>query len=160
MADVNKYLELAFGDMFEPLPEAAQGKCVIVCSRKTADAIRRGITVRGEEIKAQPAKKKKGRDESDTDDNDDDEAPRKSKNADQAKGEGKKRWFKGCYGCGEDRRWTACHLVGPLGQRLRCTGCGKRGHLAKVCADAAPARMAFVSKYGKPWEYEQNLSES
>ena len=62
--DINKYFELAFGDTFEPLPEAAQGRYIIVCARKTADAIRRGITIRGEEVKAQPKKKKREREDS------------------------------------------------------------------------------------------------
>ena len=65
---LNKYLELAFGDTFEPLPEAAQGKHTIVCARKTADAIRSGITIRDEEVKAHSKKRKMERDDSDTGD--------------------------------------------------------------------------------------------
>ena len=156
--DINKYLELAFGDTVEPLPEAAQGRHTIVCARKTADAIRRGITIRGEEVKAQPKKKKREREDSDTDDEESDTTAKSGKEAAQTKGDGK-RWFVGCYGCREDHRWSACHVVSPLGQRTRCTRCDKVGHMAKVCAEAALARAAFIKKYGKPWEYEQNLPE-
>ena len=51
----------------------------------------------------------------------------------------------------------ACHAVGPIGQKERCTRCGKKGHIAKVCAEAAAARAAFLKNYGKPWELEHNL---
>ena len=156
--DINKYLELAFGDTFEPPPETAQGRHTIVCARKTADAIRRSITIRREEVKAQPKKKKREREDSDTDDEEGDTTAKSGTDAAQTKGDSK-RWFVGCYGCGEDHRWSACQAVGPLGQRTRCTRCDKVVHIAKVCAEAAPARAAFIKKYGKPWEYEQNLPE-
>ena len=63
----------------------------------------------------------------------------------------------GHYGCDEDHRWSVCHAVGPIGQRERCSRCGKKGHVAKVCAEAATARAAFIRSYGKPWEFEQTL---
>ena len=157
-ADINKYLELAFGDAFEPLPEAAQGKHTIVCERKTADAVRRGITIRGEEVKAHSKKRKTESDDSDTGDEEDTKTAKKGKDVGQTRGDGK-QWFSGCYGCGEDHRWSACQAVGPLGQRKKCTRCGKIGHVAKVCADAAPARATYINKYGKPWEFEQNLPD-
>ena len=148
-ADINKYLELAFGDAFEPLPEAAQGKHTRVCASETADAIRRGITIRGEEVKAHSKKRKTESDDSDTGDEEGTKTVKKGKDMGQTKGNGK-QWFSGCYGCGEDHRWSACQAVGPLGQRKRCTRCDKIGHIAKVCADAAPARAAYIKKYGKP----------
>ena len=155
---INKYLELAFGNTFEPLPEAAQGKHTIVCARKTADAIRSGITIRDEEVKAHSKKRKMERDDSDTGDEEGTRTVKKDKDMGQTKGDDKP-WFSGCYGCGEDHRWSACQAVGPLGQRKRCTRCDKIRHIAKVCADAAPARAAYIKKYGKPWEFEQNLPD-
>ena len=113
-ADINKYLELAFGDAFEPLPEAAQGKHTIVCARNTADAIRRGITIRGEEVKAHTKKRKTESDDSDTGDEEGTKTVKKGKDVGQTKGDGK-QWFSGCYGCGEDHRWSACQVVGPPG---------------------------------------------
>ena len=68
-----------------------------------------------------------------------------------------KKWFVRCYGCGGDHRWMACHAVGPISQKERCTRCGKKGHIAKVFTEAAAAKAAFVRNYGKPWEFEQNL---
>ena len=54
---------------------------------------------------------------------------------------------------------TACHAVGPIGPKERCTCCGKKGHIAKVCMEAAAARAAFLRNYSKPWEFEQTLPE-
>ena len=59
--DINKYLELAFGDTFEPPPEIVEGKVLLVCTRKTADAVRNGVVTRGEEIKAHTKTKREGR---------------------------------------------------------------------------------------------------
>ena len=42
--DINWYLELAFGKTFEPVPEVAEGKIRLQCTRKTADAMREGVT--------------------------------------------------------------------------------------------------------------------
>ena len=153
-ADINKYLELAFGDAFEPVPVAAQGKHTIVCAHKTADAIRRGITIWGEEVKAHSKERKMESADSDTGDEEGTKTVKKGKDVGQTKGDGK-HWFSGCYGCGEDHRWSASPAVGPLGLRKRCTRCDKIGHVAKVCADAAPARAAYIKKYGEPWEFEQ-----
>ena len=50
--DINRYLEVAFGNIFEPLPESAEGKVRLQCTRKTADEMPKGVTIRGEEIKA------------------------------------------------------------------------------------------------------------
>ena len=50
--DINWYLELAFGNSFEPLLEATEGKDRLQCTQKMADAMRKGVTIRGEEIKA------------------------------------------------------------------------------------------------------------
>ena len=49
--DINRYLEQAFGNTFKPLPESAEGKVCLRCTRKMADAMREGVTIRGEEIK-------------------------------------------------------------------------------------------------------------
>ena len=65
--DINRYLELAFGNTFEPLPESAEGKVRLQCTRKTADAMRKGVIIRGEEIKAHAMKKR------DADNNDEEE---------------------------------------------------------------------------------------
>ena len=32
--------------------------------------------------------------------------------------------------------------------------------IAKVCADAVPARAAYVKRYSKPWVFEQNLLDA
>ena len=56
--DINQYLELAFKNTFEPLPETAQGQVGLQCTRKTADGMRKGVTIRGEEIKARTTKKR------------------------------------------------------------------------------------------------------
>ena len=55
--DINKYLELPFTDTFEPLPETAEGKVRLVCTRKMADAVRKGVVIRGGEIKAHAKKR-------------------------------------------------------------------------------------------------------
>ena len=65
--DLNKYLELLFGDTFEPLPETAKGKVTLTCARKTAGTVRKGVVIRGEEIKAQA---KQGRDAGSGEDDD------------------------------------------------------------------------------------------
>ena len=40
--DIYRYMELTFGDTFEPLIETAEGKVRLKCTRKTADAARKG----------------------------------------------------------------------------------------------------------------------
>ena len=123
----------------------------------------KGVTIRGEEIKAH-AKKKQDADSSNEEEPSDDggggsmrRGAGKSGGRDGKSGKaGAKKWFVGCYGCGGDHRWTACHALGPIGQMERCTSCGKKGHIAKVCTEGAAATAAFVTNYGKPWEFEQN----
>ena len=122
------------------------------------------VTIRGEEIKAH-AKKKRDVDSSHEEEPSDDDGGGNmrrgaGKSADKDGKSGKAgMWFSGCYGCGVDHRWTACHAVGPIGQKERCTRCGKKGHIAKVCTEAAAARAAFLKNNGKPWEFEQNLPD-
>ena len=70
--DINWYLKLAFRNTFEPLPESAEGKVRLQCTRKTADAMRKGVTIRGEKIKAH-AKKKRDADSSDEEEPSDDD---------------------------------------------------------------------------------------
>ena len=107
-SNINKSRELASGDTFEALPQAAQGEHIVACTRKTADTIRSGVTIRGEEIRAQPKKKKDHNNRGDKDEP-------AAKEGSQKKNDGRK-WFVGCYGCGEDHHWSARQLVGPLGQ--------------------------------------------
>ena len=56
--DINKYSELAFWDTFEPLSKTAEGKVSRACTRKTADAVHKGVVSRGEEIKAHTKRKR------------------------------------------------------------------------------------------------------
>ena len=70
--DINRYLELAFGNTFEPLPESTEGKVRLQCTRKTYEAMRKGVTIRGEEIKAH-SKKKRDADSSDKEEPSDDD---------------------------------------------------------------------------------------
>ena len=159
--DINRYMELAFRDTFEPLRALAEGKVHLQCARKTADAVRKEVIIRGEEIKAHVKKKRDADNNDEEEPSDDDDnggnrcsAGKSDGRAGRSGKAGAKMWFVGCYGCGGDHRWTACHAVGPIGQKERCTRCGKKGHIAKVCTQAASARAAFLSNYGKPWEFE------
>ena len=49
--DINKYVDLAFGDTFEPLLETGAGNVRLVCSKKMANAVRKGVVIRGEDLK-------------------------------------------------------------------------------------------------------------
>ena len=55
--DISRYLELAFGNTIKPLAESAEGKLRLQRTRKTADAMCKGMTIRGEEIKVHAKKK-------------------------------------------------------------------------------------------------------
>ena len=173
--DINKCLELSFENTFEPLTETTEGKISTACTRKVADAVPKGVVVRGEEIKA-PAKRKRAASSTDDEAPNEDEGQQDEHKSGIGKGtmwndgkdgyDGKdkdkdstRKWFVGCYGCGGDHRWSACHAVGPIGQRDKCSRRGKKGHIAKVCAEAASARAAYIKNYGKPWEFEQNLPD-
>ena len=103
-------------------------------TQKTADTIRRGVIIRGETIKAHARKKKRARSSKR---NDDDEDDVKKEQGNERRKSGGKKWFMGCYGCGEDHRWFVCHAVGPLSHCQKCTHCRKVGHITKVWADAA-----------------------
>ena len=126
----------------------------------------KGVTIRGEEIKAH-AKKKREADSSNEEEPGDDDGggsirrgAGKSEGRDSKSGKaGAKKWFVGCYGCGGDHMWT-CHAVGPIGRKETCTRCGKKGHNAKVCTEAAAARAALIRNYGKPGEFEQYLPDN
>ena len=120
--DINKYFDLAFGNTFEPLPAAAEGKVRLRCTRKTADTVRKGVVVRGEEIRAQTTKKRDANGIGDGEPSDDNDNGHKRREAGESAGRGAKKGsgrklFVGCYGCGKDHGWTACHPVGPFGQK-------------------------------------------
>ena len=116
--DINRYLELALGNTFELLPDSAEGQVRLHCTRTTPDAMCKGVTIRGEEIKTH-TKKKRDADISDArEPSDDDQGGNKKrragKSADKDAKSGKaKKWFVGCYGCGGDHKWKACHVVAP-----------------------------------------------
>ena len=120
--DINRYLERAFGNTFEPLLESSEGKVCLQHTRKTADTMRKGVTMRGEEIKAH-AKKKRDADRTDEEEPSDSDGggsmrrgAGKSEGRDGKSGKaGAKMWFVVCYGCGGDHKWTACHAVRPIG---------------------------------------------
>ena len=54
--DTNKYLEVAFGNTFEPLHETTEGSVSLVSPRKTADTVRKGSDIGGD-IKARTKRK-------------------------------------------------------------------------------------------------------
>ena len=118
--EINWYLELAFGNTFEPLPESAEGKVGLQCTRKTANATRKGVTIRGEEIKAHAKKKRDGDSSDEEEPSNDDGGGNKRRGAGKSadkdgKSGGAKKWSVGCYGCGGDHRWKVCHAVSPIG---------------------------------------------
>ena len=113
--------------------------------------MRKWVTVRGEEIKAHTKTKRDANSSGKGEPGDNNGGGYKrrggGKSADKDGKSGKaKRWFVGCYECGGDHRWTARHAMGPIGHKERCTRCGKKGHIAKVCTEAAAARAAFLRK--------------
>ena len=122
--DINRYPQLAFGNTFEPLLESAEGKVRLQCTRQTADAMRKGVTIRAEEIKAH-AKKKQDAGSSDEEEPSDDDGgdsmrlgAGNSEGRDSKSGKAEtKKWFVGCYGCGGDHRWTTCHRWTPSARR-------------------------------------------
>ena len=54
---ISRYLELAFGNTLELLLESVEGKVRLQCTHKTTDGMHKGVTIRGEEIKAHAQKK-------------------------------------------------------------------------------------------------------
>ena len=143
--DINRYLELAFGNTFEPLPESADGKVRLQCTSKMGDAMRKGVTFRGEEIKAHMKKKRDGDSSDEEEPSDDDEGgykrlgAKKSVDKDAKRGKAKK-WFVGCYGCGGDhwRRGVEAHAATNASRRPA----------ACVEPDAAGAPVAVVGAAG------------
>ena len=82
--------------------------------------MRKGVTIRGEEIKAHTRKKRDADSIDEGEPSDVDEGGYKRRGAEKSADKDAKRgkankWFVGCYGCGGDHRWTACHAVGPIG---------------------------------------------
>ena len=47
-------------------------------------------------------------------------------------------------------------MVGTIVQKERCTRCGEKRYISKVCAHTVAAGAAFFRNYGNPWEVEQN----
>ena len=88
------------------------------------------MTTPGEEIKAH-VKRKQAADSSDEGEpSEDNKGGYKRRGAEKSADKGGEtgkgmKCFVGRCGFGGDHRWTACHAVGPIGQKEHCTHCRK-----------------------------------
>ena len=106
--DINRYMELAFGDTFELVPASTAGKVRLRCTRKTTNAVCTGVIIRGEEIKAHAKKKREAtttmrRRPATTTTAEVRDLAREEAMAETARAARKRptrRRFVGCYGCG------------------------------------------------------------
>ena len=157
-AALNAALEACFGTGFDPVNSAARGRISLRCSRKVADALRKGIVVGGWSVHVESEEP-----------TDDDELPHCPKGAAtkargsaergcEGKGKGK-RYGRGirCYGCASTHPWSQCRLVKYESLKEHCGKCGERGHLQDLCEATRASREWYVAEYNRPWEWTAKL---